>query len=362
MAFCEHWYGVAMKTLINERELLNQAVLAFHHETGLELHKREAIELRPYSDDFILELGSTGIEYSVELKRWAQQANVGTIAAQLRRMPPPALLVADYVNPNMADRLRDAGIQFIDTAGNAYLNERTFFVFVKGNRPPSLHASTRKISRAFNASGLKLIFCYLTDPPLVYQTYRKMAEASGVSLGAIGWVLNDLKDKGYVREHGKKGSRSLENPIELLDRWVETYPEKLLPDLDMGLFQATSVMPWKKIKPEVFGGCWGGEVAASLLDNYLSPAQATIYLPRDKLKNLVMEYRLRKVPENLAKTSETLQIYEKFWHEDRHSLHQNPGVAPDILVYADLLTSGDPRNLEAAERLYGKIRDRFQEN
>jgi hypothetical protein len=42
-------------------------------------------------------------------------------------------------------------------------------------------------------------------------------------------------------------------------------------------------------------------------------------------------------------------------------LHQNSGVAPDILVYADLVASGEPRNLEAAERLYGKIRDRLQE-
>jgi len=350
-----------MKTLINEQELLNQAVHAFHRETGFELHKREASEVRPYSDGFILELGSTGIEYSVELKRWAQQANVGTIATQLRRLPPPALLVADYVNPNMADRLKGAGIQFIDAAGNAYLNERTFFIFVKGNRPDSLSASPRKTSRAFNASGLKLIFSFLTDPHLVGQSYRKMAEASGVSLGAIGWVLNDLKDKGYVREHGKKGSRSLESAMELFDRWVETYPEKLLPELGMGLFQAKSEVPWKEIRPEAFGGCWGGEVAASFLDDFLSPAQGTIYLPRDKLKNLVMEHRLRKSSETMASKSHVLQIYEKFWHCDPDNLHQNSGVAPDILVYADLVASGEPRNLEAAERLYGKIRDRLQE-
>ncbi|WP_372971504.1 type IV toxin-antitoxin system AbiEi family antitoxin [Marinobacter sp.] len=351
-----------MKTPINENELLNQAIRAFHNETGLELYTRDASKVMPYTEDFILELGSTGVEYSVELKRWVQQSNVGTIAAQLRRMPSPALLVADYVNPNMADRLRDVGVQFIDTAGNAYLNQNTFFVFVKGNRTPSPHTSPRKTSRAFNASGLKLIFSFLVEPNLVGETYRKMAETSDVALGAIGWVLNDLKDKGYVREHGKKGSRSLESTMELLDRWVETYPEKLLPELDMGLFQAKSDMPWKEIKPEAFGGCWGGEVGASLLDNYLSPAQGMLYLPREKLKNLVMEHRLRKSPENTANSSETLQIYEKFWRYDPDNLHQNSCVAPDILVYADLLASGDPRNLEAAERLYGKIRDRFQED
>jgi hypothetical protein len=354
-------FGKAMKPPINEREFLNQAIRVFHQETGLELHPTVESEVMPYSDGFILELGDTGIQYSVELKRWAQQANIGTIVAQLRRMPPPALLVADYVNPNMADRLREAGAQFIDAAGNAYLNEKTFFVFVKGNRKTQVHASPRKTSRAFNSSGLKLIFSFLTDPHLVGETYRRMAEASGVSLGAIGWVLNDLKDKGYVREHGKKGARSLENPMGLLDRWAESYPEKLLPELDMGLFQATSAMPWKNIRPELLGGCWGGEVAVSRLGNYLSPAQGTIYLPREKLKNLVMEYRLRKSPDNSPNTSDTLQINEKFWLDDSLNVNQTPGIAPDILVYADLLMTGDPRNLEAAERLYDQIKNRIQE-
>ena len=202
-----------MKPSINERAFLSQAIRAFHQETGLDLHPTVESEVMPCSDGLILELGDTGIQYSVELKRWAQQANIGTIVAQLRRMPPPALLVADYVNPNMADRLREAGAQFIDAAGNAYLNEKTFFIFVKGNRKRPVHASARKTSRAFNSSGLKLIFSFLMDPHLVGETYRKMAEVSGVSLGAIGWVLNDLKDKGYVREHGKKGARSLENPM-----------------------------------------------------------------------------------------------------------------------------------------------------
>ena len=135
-----------MKPPINEREFLSQAIRAFHQETGLELHPTVESEVMPYSDGFILELDDTGIQYSVELKRWAQQANIGTIVAQLRRMPPPALLVADYVNPNMADRLREAGAQFIDAAGNAYLNEKTFFVFVKGNRKTRVHASPRKTS------------------------------------------------------------------------------------------------------------------------------------------------------------------------------------------------------------------------
>jgi hypothetical protein len=44
------------------------------------------------------------------------------------------MLVTDYVNPNMADRLKEMDLAFIDIAGNAYLNEPPVFVCIKGNR------------------------------------------------------------------------------------------------------------------------------------------------------------------------------------------------------------------------------------
>ncbi|MFL1454005.1 type IV toxin-antitoxin system AbiEi family antitoxin [Marinobacter sp. GN3S48] len=352
-----------MTLSISETALLDQALLAFNRETGLSFNKQEVSELFPDAADTSLELRPHGIEYSVELKRWMQQANVGAILAQLQRMPAPALLVADYVNPNMADRLRDAGMQFIDAAGNAYLYEKNLYIFIKGNRLPSEYSSPRKTTRAFNASGLKVIFSFLLEPRLVGETYRTIAETSDVSLGTIGWVLNDLKDRGYVQEHGKGRSRSLKTPLELFDRWVEAYPEKLLPELDMGFFQTRFQLPWKDIEPTGFGGCWGGEVGASILDDYLSPAQGLIYVPKSSFKDLLINYRLRKADRDRTTTSDTIRVYEKFWHSfpetiDTNTKHQV--AAPDILIYADLLASGDPRNLEAAERLYDRIKTRLR--
>mgnify|MGYP000657512202 CR=1 FL=1 len=65
-----------MKPSLNERAFLRQALRAFHQETGLDLHPTVESEVMPCSDGLILELGDTGILYSVELKRWAQQAKV----------------------------------------------------------------------------------------------------------------------------------------------------------------------------------------------------------------------------------------------------------------------------------------------
>ncbi|MEX0603472.1 MAG: type IV toxin-antitoxin system AbiEi family antitoxin [Marinobacter sp.] len=348
---------------MSEALLLDQAITAFNRETGLVLSKCWSNKRSPEDDDAAIQLHTHGIKYNVETKRWVQQASVGSLSAQYGRMPAPALLVADYVNPNMADRLRDAGLQFIDTAGNAFLNENNLFVFIKGNRAPTSQSSTRRTTRAFNASGLKLIFSFLLEPGLVGETYRTMAAVSGVSLGTIGWVLSDLQEKGYIQELGKKHIKSLATPIDLLDRWAEAYPEKLLPDLDLGLFKTQFQIPWKNIEPSVLEGCWGGEVGASLLDHYLSPEQGTLYLPKDRVKELVMNYRLQRVTKYTTATPETIRICEKFWNgfpemSDNHSKHFD--AAPDVLIYADLLASGEPRNLEAAERIYGQIKDRLQ--
>lgn len=351
-----------MTLSISEVTLLDQALETFSQETGLLLTKQVD---KPGSRtvDINLELQPHGITYRVELKRWVQQLNVGSIAAQLRRISAPVLLVADYVNPNMADRLRGAGVQFIDAAGNAYLKEKSLYIFIKGNRAPPQSSQPRRTTRAFNVSGLRVIFSFLLQPELVAATYRKIAEAGEVSLGTIGWVLGDLKELGYVEELGKENARVLEKPMDLLDRWVEAYPEKLLPELELGFFQTQFQLPWKEMDPAKFGGCWGGEVGASILDAYLSPAQGTLYLPKDRLKALIMEYRLRKADRRLPMTSDTIRIREKFWHDDHGDVDQgtkHSSAAPDVLVYADLLASGDPRNLETAERLYDRIKNRLE--
>ena len=58
----------------------------------------------------------------------------GGCVAQVKGLPIEGILVADYINPNMAQRLKDRKIQFIDTVGNAYLDLPPTFIFVKGNR------------------------------------------------------------------------------------------------------------------------------------------------------------------------------------------------------------------------------------
>ncbi len=247
-----------------------------------------------------------------------------------------------YVNPDMADRLRALDIAFIDTVGNAYLNTPPVYVFVKGNRPPK-DLGIPKQNRAFQATGLKVVFALLCRPSLADAPYREIATRTDVALGTVTWVIRDLKKLDFVFAV-QKGKRQLHNRKELLDRWVTAYPEQLRPKLAIGRFRAARPDWWKTAAPLDRGKTyWGGEIAATYLTRHLRPELVTVYC-RDALEEVQLKNRLRKDP-----NGET-ELLRTFWDGDLD--HKDGRLVPPILAYADLLGTGDPRNIETAKLLY----------
>jgi hypothetical protein len=59
--------------------------------------------------------------------------NRATVALLKQKMDTAAdgLLVTDYVNPELAEMMRNQGIFFIDAAGNAFVNATPLYIFVK---------------------------------------------------------------------------------------------------------------------------------------------------------------------------------------------------------------------------------------
>lgn len=337
----------------NEQALLERAIQAVEHETGVHL---QVLPRKPPKSkqqaDFIIEL-EPGKTLLVEVKRWAQHANLGALINQVQQLPEKGLLAADYVNPKMAAKLREQDVNFIDCAGNAYINRPPVYVYVTG-RQPGLRATGTVIKggaqRAFEPTGLKVVYAFLCDPELVNAPYREIAEKAGVALGTVGWVINGLKAAGLLMDKGKKQGRRLTNYRKLLDRWVETWPEKLKPKQLLGEFVADDPYWWKAIHAHEFGGYWGGETAAAIYADYLKPKTATLYLPERTRNQLLREARLRKAEEGAG----NVLLYRPFWPEEFARLYaeETRGVVHPILIYADLVATGDPRNLEAARRLF----------
>ncbi len=344
-----------------ENQILEQAILAVEQETGIRLEIDQVeVKLKGEQVDAILTIPGHKVAIAAEIKKWTQQANLGALIHQVSQLPLTGMLVADYINPNMADKLKAENVMFIDTTGNAYINLPPLYVFIKGNKTKLDQVGKKEAAnRAFEPTGLKVIFAFLCDPDLLSAPYRAIAAKADVALGTVGWALNGLKDAGFVVARNQK-DRRLKNHRKLLDRWVEAYPEKLKPKLFVGEFIADDPYWWKAIDIAKYGAYWGGEVAAAKYTNFLKPQIATIYLPEGAGNKLLANAKLRKAVATQAYEPGAVKIYRPFWptptinKRDKNKATPLTGVVHPILVYADLIATGDSRNIETARMIYDK--------
>lgn len=342
----------------SEDQLLRRAVDTFAKTTGIRMNII-AFEYPIGGSRFLdalvdIPVANETQTYAIEIKRHLTMAKLGLAAKQLRDAPYKGMLVTDYVNPNMAERLKDMDLAFIDLAGNAYLNETPIYVYIKGNHPPERKelGFTKKPIRAVQAAGLKILFGILTKPKLLLQPYRDIAKATDVALGTVGWVMTDLRDHGYLYE-GKGRKRQLIRRRQILEQWVAAYPEKLRPKLILGRYKAPQHRWWEEMNIEQHHAQWGGEIAAERLTDYLKPETATIYADRIPPR-LLAERQLTR------DTQGDIEILRRFWNPQLFQLATDwpntpKDIVPPLLVYADLMATGDDRNIETAAVIYEKF-------
>ncbi|MBI1912819.1 MAG: hypothetical protein HYS21_12570 [Deltaproteobacteria bacterium] len=74
---------------------------------------------------------------------------------------------------HLAEQLKKNGVEFLDAAGNAFINRPPLFIHIKGNRLPE-HLKPATPRRTFRQAGLKVIYAFLCNPGLENQTYRQI--------------------------------------------------------------------------------------------------------------------------------------------------------------------------------------------
>ena len=328
-------------------EMLYKVAEMFHVTTGLVVQATFPPEAKEsHEPDAVMRItqdgGAAEWTFAADILKTLTRATLGIAIQRVNRFQGKGVLITRYVTPPLADELRRANVQFLDMAGNAYLNAHPLFIFIKGNRPVELHVA-EPVKRAFRPAGLQVLFALLSNPGLENATFREIAGIANVALGTVGWVMGDLKEKGYLVDMGKKG-RHLVHKDKLLERWVAAYPDQLRPKLVVGRFRTADHLWWEKVNIGEFQACWGGEIAAALLTKYLKPQCATIYVMAPPAK-LILQNKMQKDPKG------NIEILQTFWGLDRQTAHQDD-LAPPLLIYADLLATGDPRNIETAKLIY----------
>lgn len=368
-----------MNPYTQDEAILEKATEALKHATNIRIEIAETLlagQDANFIADALLNIGPyKGVH--VEVKRHGPQAHVGTLINQIQRLPTPAVLVADYINPKMADKLKHENIQFMDTVGNAYINLEPIYIFITGKKQNKDYIAPfrNKTNRAFEPKGLMVTYGFLTNPNLLNRPFREIAAVTGVALGTVGLVVKALTAGQFIHMEARNKHRRITNYQKLLDRWVAAWPEKLRPKHHIGTFATDDPHWWKHVDIENYGGHWGGETAAALYTHYLKPEVTTAYIPLYKQAKLIGDMRLRKAEkiDLLRKTEAIVELYTPFWlQEDEvvNPIEQNdtpfgnpndheylstikePGLVHPVLAYADLIATEDIRNIEVARKLY----------
>lgn len=329
---------------MKETELLELALEALRKNLPGQAEMKTIKPLRTprLRADYLLRIVMHGkeIRYYAEIK--ANVTKADKLLAMMRKgeFDPPLLLVTKYINTQLADELKQNGTEFLDAAGNTFINQPPLYIFVKGNKPDTIKIPPPK--RTFKPAGLRVIFAFLCNPGLENRTYREIAAETGVALGTVDWIIKELKELRFLLDMGKRGQRLIQKK-NLLLRWVTAYPEQLRPKLTLGRFRGEYGW-WQRKMLDPFKAQWGGEVAGAKLTEYLQPQIITIYTAPQDLDQLLIQNRLKR-----DQTGD-VEILKRFW-KPAEILKYEDLVHP-ILIYADLLATGHERNIETAKMIY----------
>ncbi len=300
------------------------------------------IEVESSGDTYDATLRIKNTLFIVEAKPTMRTSNQGLIMSQLEAIRKvdnkPLIFVAEYISKSAANQLRDRGINYLDVAGNAYINTGDLAIYVEGQKR-NVKQKTNQ-SRAFQEAGLKILFYILRAPENIEHSYREIANGVDVALGSVSNVMTEIEELNYLLR--TKERRVLKNKQNLLERWLVEYNANLKPRIlrsTMKFVQPNGAKNWQNIELNTYHGeiLWGGEPAAAVLTGNLKPEKFTLYSNKELP---VIARALSLVPDKDG----NVEVLQKFWRDDK----ENNTIVPALLIYADLINSGFGRNIEVA--------------
>lgn len=269
---------------------------------------------------------------------------------QIKTTPAPAdaapLLVSHYISPNLAQQLKQNKVEYVDCAGNLYLNRMPLYIEIGGQKHAPKSPGADKL---FRTAGLKLVYLFLRNRQSVNATYRMLADDAGIALGAIGGLFAEVEKRGnLIVEQGRRQLVAIE---ELLQRWQLGYLETLRPKLFLQRCKLTGnqtvgQLP-ERLKQLSDGSkvLLGGELGAALLVSGFQPESAVFYLDPELQLKLMLQLQLTPDPEG------EITMLHTFGRQCSWTGWQPEGLAlaDPLLTFAELSGSNTD---QAAQKLY----------
>ena len=297
-----------------------------------------------------------GRTHVIEVKKNLTSENISMAIHQVERYGTMyslrPLLISLFVNDSIGLKLRERGIDYIDSAGNIHLIAPQLYLWHRGAKRPQ---ARERLARAFDGgAGLQLIALLLTNPEAANWPYRQIADEAGISLGSVSQTFRELRSAGYLTLAGP-GKKLLIRRGDLIEKWEFGYVTRLRPRLHPQVFRfsdhgAVSSLPDRITAAGLKGILIGGELAASVGTGCLRPERATLHVRAGEERKTIIS-ALRLIPDEQGNLDVVNQIgrTEGWYWPERAAV----GLAHPLLVYAELRRNSlDDRVRETAQQLY----------
>jgi hypothetical protein len=289
------------------------------------------------------------VQYHYETKTLST-STIGLVVSQLQRLAETSadrpLLFTHQVPDRLIDQMIEHGLEFVDAAGNLYLNSPAAYALIRGKRLPKVAAAEPK---TFTTNGFKLIYVILQDPDRLTANHRAIASAAGIAASSVGLILKQLESMQYLQRK-RNGDYQLLDYAKLLHRWELGYVERLRPKLFLGQFSPSNgesiadLIQSLSQQAAKQGFLIGGELGAAIATNYLRPQSVTLHV-QENYRPLLVKLRLKPDPQG------SITLLQQFGTTNGNQSSGAEILADSRLIYAELMMTGNDRLRETADRL-----------
>ena len=265
------------------------------------------------------------------------------------------LLVTRSLSNLVVDQLLKRNVEFIDVDGNIYLNNPEFYVLVRNQ----VAKETPRKSLEITVTSLQVIYALLSQPNLLESGYNfdeEIAYISGVMPKTVKNTLQKLQDLDYVTH--RNGRYEIVDYVRLLERWELGYSERLRAKLILGTFTPIEKVGFSVIGDKIkecaknYDYLIGGELAASVIMEYLRPISATLHLSNNSdSRKIAVNLKLKPDPDgNIA----FLQTFGHSKHQHNKLGELQASLINPLFIHAELVRTGNSRLKETAQLLYDR--------
>jgi hypothetical protein len=327
------------------------------------------IRVEPYSSsevladgELIINTSNKSVNYVCEIKTGLTNDVIeqvteysSNLGKRLKHNERP-LLVTRGLSNLVIEQLLKENVEFIDVDGNIYLNSPGIYVLVRNQVSKESASKSLEIT----ASALQVIYALLSQPKLFARGYdlldKEIAYISGVTPKIVKSTLKKLQDLDYITY--RHGRYKIVDYVRLLERWELGYSEKLRAKLLLGAFTPIGKDDFSEVRDKIKEGAEkydyliGGELAASVMIEYLRPISATLHLSNNSdSRQIAVKLRLKPDPEG------NITFLQTFGHTEHQRIELRElqkSLADPLLVHAELVQTGNSRLKETAQLIYDR--------